>query len=213
MSLRRIVAIEFGMCRSGRNGGSSGSVTVGYGSLREQPGATKSRGGNRLPFGDQEPVGRDAQCGMMMKAWPSSPFKMAQANFLLEFLIVALDAPAYFGGVDQIAERNAFWQGRQPILGRCILVLRPLDHQPLFCRLLSPFMAGCNVNPHARKPRAEPFIRAFPPLHRMPRFRTQPEGTSSLTETVSGASRRPFVGARPGRLPGAHTRICGWIPT
>src|SRR5262245_49584195 len=25
----RIVAIEFGMCRSGRNGGSSGSVTVG----------------------------------------------------------------------------------------------------------------------------------------------------------------------------------------
>jgi hypothetical protein len=94
MSLRRIVAIEFGMCRSGRNGGSSGSVTVGYGNLREQPGATKSRGGNRLPFGDQEPVGRDAQRGMMMKAWPSSPFKMAQANFLLEFLIVALDAPA-----------------------------------------------------------------------------------------------------------------------
>src|SRR5260221_8550273 len=29
MSLRRMVAIEFGMCRSGRKGGSSGSVTVG----------------------------------------------------------------------------------------------------------------------------------------------------------------------------------------
>jgi hypothetical protein len=27
MSLRRMVAIEFGMCRSGRKGGSSGSVT------------------------------------------------------------------------------------------------------------------------------------------------------------------------------------------
>ena len=42
MSLRRMVAIEFGMCRSGRKGGSSGSVTVGYGKLREQRGGTRS---------------------------------------------------------------------------------------------------------------------------------------------------------------------------
>ena len=42
MSLRRMVAIEFGMCRSGRKGGSSGSVTVGYGKLREQSGGTRS---------------------------------------------------------------------------------------------------------------------------------------------------------------------------
>src|ERR1700753_2359036 len=157
MSLRRIVAIELGMCRSGRNGGSPGSITFGYGKFREQPGATKSRGGNYLPFGDQEPVGRDAQCGMMMKAWPSSPFKVAEANFLLEFLIIAFDAPAQFGGVDQIAERNIFWQGRQPIFGRRILSLGPFDQQPLLGRLLSLFVARCDVNPHACKPRAEPF--------------------------------------------------------
>src|SRR5258708_1698599 len=42
MSLLRMVAIEFGMCRSGRKGGSSGSVTVGYGKLREQRGGTRS---------------------------------------------------------------------------------------------------------------------------------------------------------------------------
>jgi hypothetical protein len=42
MSLRRMVAIEFEMCRSGRKGGSSGSVTVGYGKLREQRGGTRS---------------------------------------------------------------------------------------------------------------------------------------------------------------------------
>ncbi len=42
MSLRRMVAIEFGMCRSGRKGGSSGSVTVGYGKLRGQRGGTRS---------------------------------------------------------------------------------------------------------------------------------------------------------------------------
>lgn len=33
---RRMVAIEFGMCRSGRRGGASGSITVGNGRLREE---------------------------------------------------------------------------------------------------------------------------------------------------------------------------------
>src|SRR5258706_10665519 len=54
MSLRRMVAIEFGMCRSGRKGGSSGSVTVGYGKLREQSGGRRGWGGGRLPLGEQE---------------------------------------------------------------------------------------------------------------------------------------------------------------
>src|ERR1700745_121941 len=39
---RRMVAIEFGMGRSGRKGGSSGSVTFGYGKFREQRGGTRS---------------------------------------------------------------------------------------------------------------------------------------------------------------------------
>jgi hypothetical protein len=38
----RMVAIEFGTYRSGRNGGSPGSVTVGYGKLREQPNGMRS---------------------------------------------------------------------------------------------------------------------------------------------------------------------------
>jgi hypothetical protein len=42
MSIRRMVAIEFGMCRSGRNGGAAGSVTLGYGKLREERGGTRS---------------------------------------------------------------------------------------------------------------------------------------------------------------------------
>jgi addiction module HigA family antidote len=42
MMRRRTVAIEFGTWRSGRNGGSSGSVTVGYGKLREPHGGTRS---------------------------------------------------------------------------------------------------------------------------------------------------------------------------
>src|SRR6266571_7240802 len=32
---------------------------------------------------------------------------------------------------------------------------------------------------------------------------------TSLTEIALAASRRPFFGARPGRVCGAHTRVCG----
>jgi hypothetical protein len=39
---RCIVAIEFGICRSGRKGGASGSVTVGNGKLREDRGGARS---------------------------------------------------------------------------------------------------------------------------------------------------------------------------
>jgi hypothetical protein len=35
---RRMVAMEFGLCRSGRRGGASGSVTAGNGRLREDGG-------------------------------------------------------------------------------------------------------------------------------------------------------------------------------
>jgi len=103
-----MVAIEFGTCRSGRNGGSSGSVTFGYDRLREQPGGARSRGGNRLRFGDQETVGGDAHGGVMVKAEPSASFEMPEADLLLELLIVALDAPAQLGGVDKTAERDGF---------------------------------------------------------------------------------------------------------
>jgi excinuclease ABC subunit C len=48
----------------------SGSVTFGKRSLREPPGATSFRGGNRLPLGDQESIGCDAKGGVMMEAAP-----------------------------------------------------------------------------------------------------------------------------------------------
>src|ERR1700732_4136790 len=31
----------------------------------------------------------------------------------------------------------------------------------------------------------------------------------SLTEVALGASRRPFLAAWPGRVPGFHTKVCG----
>ena len=99
-----MVAIEFGIWRSGRKGGTSGSIIVGYGRLREQCGGTRSTGGNRLPLGDQESIGCDAQRGVVMEAAPAAPFKMPEPDLLFEFLIVALDAPAQLGHVHQRAE-------------------------------------------------------------------------------------------------------------
>ena len=42
VSLRRMVGIELGKCRSGRMGGASGTVTVGNGRLRAASGGTVS---------------------------------------------------------------------------------------------------------------------------------------------------------------------------
>jgi hypothetical protein len=65
----------------------------------------------------------------MMEAAPSAPFIMAEPNLLLEFLIIALDAPTQLCGVDQIAECDVARQGRKPVPGGLLLALGPLDQQ------------------------------------------------------------------------------------
>jgi hypothetical protein len=47
---------------------------------------------------------------MVVKAAPSAPLVMAKTQLLLEVLVVPLDAPAQFCGVDQIAAaRSVSW--------------------------------------------------------------------------------------------------------
>ena len=65
-----------------------------------------------------------------MKAAPSAPFEMPEADLLLELLIVALDAPAQLGEIDQAIEGDVVRQRREPVFGRLGLALRPLDQQP-----------------------------------------------------------------------------------
>src|SRR3982074_802751 len=67
----------------------------------------------------------------MVKAAPSSAFVVAEPDLLFEVLIIALDAPAQFGEIDQPAEADALRQVREPVLCRCFSALRPLDQQPL----------------------------------------------------------------------------------
>jgi hypothetical protein len=40
---------------------------------------------------------------MVVEATPSAPFKISEPDLLLELLIIALDAPAQFGSIDQVA--------------------------------------------------------------------------------------------------------------
>src|ERR1700704_1975720 len=170
-----MVAIEFGIWRSGRKGGTSGSIIVGYGRLREQCGGTRSTGGNRLPLGDQESVGCDAQRGVMMKAAPAASLIVSEPDLLLELLIVALDAPAQFGEIDQLAEADLLRQGREPVFGRYLFALRPLDQQPLLRSVFGQAVTMSNPNAHPRKARAQPVGRAFPPLDLAPGLLRQSE--------------------------------------
>jgi hypothetical protein len=39
----------------------------------------------------------------MMEAWPAAALEMAEAQFLLEFRVVALDQPALLGVVDEVS--------------------------------------------------------------------------------------------------------------
>src|SRR3981081_2628804 len=126
----------------------------------------------------------------MMEATPPASFIMPEPDLLLELLIIALDAPAQLGGVDQIAECDVARQGRKPILGRFFLALGPLDQHPFLGRFAGPFMARCNVNTQPRKPRGQPFISALPPLDCAPSAIPQSAG-EVLDRDRSGTVTRP----------------------
>ena len=55
-------------------------------------------GGNRTPFGDQEPVGRDRECRVVVEAQPSSTLVVVETDLLLQVLEVA---PPELCGVDE----------------------------------------------------------------------------------------------------------------
>ena len=66
----------------------------------------------------------------MVEASPPSAFVVTEADLLLEFLVIPLDAPAQLGLVDEVGERHILWQGREPVFGRLAFALWPLDQEP-----------------------------------------------------------------------------------
>ena len=67
-----------------------------------------------------------------MQTTPSTPFKMAKPQLLLEVLIVALDAPTQLGEIDQTFEGHIFRKVREPVFDCFVLAFWPLDQQPFF---------------------------------------------------------------------------------
>ena len=70
--------------------------------------ASHPEGGKGSPLGDQEAVGGDAQRGVVVKTSPASPFIVAEADLLLQVLIITLDTPPQLRGIDEIRKADAF---------------------------------------------------------------------------------------------------------
>src|SRR6266581_9333022 len=81
---------------------------------------------------EEEGVGGDAQCGVVVKAAPTAALEVAEAKLLFEFLVIALDAPAQLGDAHQLLQRGGGGQGSQKVFAWFGFATRPLDQQPLF---------------------------------------------------------------------------------
>jgi hypothetical protein len=123
----RNVAIECGLCRSGRAARAEVWCRPG---CDESKMASAGRGGKTVPLGYEEPISCDAKCGMVMESTPVTAFKVSQPQFLFQFLIVAFDDPAVFGHFDQSLEAGIRRQRRYPVLRRFGVPSRPFDQQP-----------------------------------------------------------------------------------
>ena len=94
------------------------------------PAAGVLRGERPLSLADQESIGGDAERGVVMESSPAPPFEVGEAEFALEFLIVAFDAPAQFAVSTRTSIGVSSGRGREPVFGRLALAFGPLDQQP-----------------------------------------------------------------------------------
>src|SRR5882672_9901851 len=125
---------------------------------------------------------------MVMKAPPAAPLEMIEPELILEFLIIALDAPAEFGEAHEVGEGRRRRQRRAPMLPGLRVTARPLKQQPLFWpRLRPPLIAMSGPHAQPREAGAHRAASPFTPRHYPPRRRGQRAG--QLLETLGGVSR------------------------
>src|SRR5215203_2793162 len=107
-----------------------------------------------------------------METAPAAPLIVPQSEFLLELLVVALDAPPELGEFDQAREADLLWQRREPVFGRLLLALGPLDQEPFRrAQLAQPVVAMSGSHPHSGKARGKPIGCALAPGDLGPRLR------------------------------------------
>ena len=66
---------------------------------------------------------------MVVESWPSAALVVTEPDFLLEVLVIALDAPAHLGDIDQAPEFNLLIEGCEPIFCGLFGIRRPFDQQ------------------------------------------------------------------------------------
>src|SRR5258708_26299802 len=110
----------------------------------------------------------------MMEAAPAAALIVAEADVLLEVVIIALDAAAQLGEIDEAAERHVAVDGCEPEFGGRGLALGPFDEQRLFGE---PGFAPDRRNAHADagKARLQRLVSAFSPSDGSPGGLWQPD--------------------------------------
>ena len=135
----------------------------------------------------QETISSDTQGRMVMKSAPVTTFVLAQTEFLLEFPVVALDAPAHLGD-----EHHLFQRG---------IPFAPLDQQLLLKAHLAAKIipiAGCTRNAVKR-----PLSWLLAPSRQLTALQACGGNPQASAFTVTGSfpgSRRGFIGGM--RSPG-----------
>src|SRR5271157_3113114 len=105
----------------------------------------------------------------MMESPPASPLEMSKAQFALQFLVVAFDAPAQLDDVNESRERHALGQGREPVFGGLRLALWPFDDEPFDGMRRNQFVvARRRPDPRGGEARRQRLARAFAPLDILP---------------------------------------------
>ena len=157
-----------------------------------------------------------------MKAAPSASFIVAEPEFLLQFLIVALDPPAQFGEIDEIPQRHIGWQTGQPILRRFGFPVRPLDQTPFFRSGADTIVVTMRwPHPHRSNRDVNLVLLASRQMTRCHCCFGKLSANSLADTGFRAASRRINFGGRPlplqrfgglGAVPGAQTLVEDWMP-
>ena len=100
---------------------------------------------------------------MMMKPAPVATLVMAEAELLLELLVIPLDPPARLGNPHEALQRRAPGQIGEPVLGWLSFAVWPLDQQPLLRKAQSVAYRdgpGGPARPQSARPARLGFLRA-----------------------------------------------------
>ena len=137
----------------------------------------------------------------MMEAAPASPLEMGEAELAFEFLVIALDAPAQFGRVDQDLDGGVLGQGRKPVFRRLSFALGPFDEKPFERMRRRTFpVARSWPYPHRGEARGQGFVGALPPWRDAPsllgKAHRQPlDGSRRMFAIAPDARGRPALSA------------------